>query len=92
MVPPLVAAVAPVLLEADVVHAAVQQLVVEQGVLGYVRSAVSGDAQIVSAKPSAAVRMDSSPPSSERSTGKMNPRVPGWNKRLVVDLLLQSLI
>ncbi|XBJ04656.1 hypothetical protein VPH35_023560 [Triticum aestivum] len=26
--------------------------------------------------------MDSSPPSSERSTGKMNPRVPGWNKRL----------
>ncbi|KAM3412279.1 hypothetical protein ACQJBY_003775 [Aegilops geniculata] len=70
------------LLEADVEHAAVQQLVVEQGVLGYVRSAVSGDAQIVSAKPSAAVRLDSLPPSSELSTGKMNPRVPRWNKRL----------
>ncbi|XP_037480363.1 uncharacterized protein LOC119357554 [Triticum dicoccoides] len=30
----------------------------------------------------AADRRDVSPPNSELSTGKMNPRAPGWNKRL----------
>ncbi|KAM3240031.1 hypothetical protein ACQJBY_053611 [Aegilops geniculata] len=57
-------------------------MMVEQEVVGHVRAAASGDAQILAAKPSAAVRMDSSPPSTEPSIGKMNPRAPGWIKRL----------
>ena len=67
MVPPPVAGVAPVPAVPQVV-----QMMVEQEVVGHVRAAASGDAQILAAKPS----------STELSTGKMNPRAPGWNKRL----------
>ena len=42
----------------------------------------SGEAQIFSAKEAAAERMESSPPTSELSTGKMNPQALGCNKRL----------
>uniref|UniRef100_M8BNB6 Uncharacterized protein n=1 Tax=Aegilops tauschii TaxID=37682 RepID=M8BNB6_AEGTA len=43
----------------------------------------SGEAQIFSAKEAAAERMESSPPTSELSTGKMNPQALGCNKRLI---------
>ena len=57
------------------------------------RAVYSAEAQILAARVAAATdRRDSSPPTSKLSTGKMNPRAPEWNKRLVVDLLLQSLI
>ncbi|XP_044345527.1 uncharacterized protein [Triticum aestivum] len=41
------------------------------------------EAQILMETEAAQERRDVSPPSSELSTGKMNPRAPGWNKRLV---------
>ncbi|XP_044431985.1 uncharacterized protein [Triticum aestivum] len=44
--------------------------------------AFTAKAQILSASEAAAERKGGSPPSSELSTGKMNPRAPGWNKRL----------
>ncbi|XP_037416279.1 uncharacterized protein LOC119278979 [Triticum dicoccoides] len=44
--------------------------------------AFTAKAQILPGSEAAAERKDSSPPSSELSTGKMNPRAPGWNKRL----------
>ena len=47
------------------------------------RMADRGKAQIFSAKEAAAERMESSPPTSELSTGKMNPQALGCNKRLV---------
>lgn len=43
-----------------------------------------GEAQIFTAKEAAADRRESSPPTSELSTGKMNPQAPGWNKRVRV--------
>lgn len=79
LVPPPVAGVAHVPAVPQVV-----EMMVEQEAVGHVRAAANGDAQILAAKPSAAVRMDSSPSSMELSTGKMNPRAPGWNKRLVL--------
>nr|XP_045083782.1 uncharacterized protein LOC120962983 [Aegilops tauschii subsp. strangulata] len=42
----------------------------------------SADAQIWAAGAAAADRRESSPAASELSTGKMNPRALGWNKRL----------
>ncbi|XBI75072.1 hypothetical protein VPH35_068495 [Triticum aestivum] len=42
----------------------------------------SGEAHIFAAKEASADRRESSPPTSELSTGKMNPQAPGWNKRL----------
>ncbi|XP_044339916.1 uncharacterized protein [Triticum aestivum] len=44
----------------------------------------SGEAQILLAEEVAANRREGSPPTSELSTGKMNPQAPGWNKRLRV--------
>ncbi|KAM3259943.1 hypothetical protein ACQJBY_051302 [Aegilops geniculata] len=46
------------------------------------RAANTEDAQILMVSEAEADRRDVSPPSSELSTGKMNPRAPGWNKRL----------
>ena len=41
------------------------------------------EAQILMETEAAQERRDVAPPSLELSTGKMNPRAPGWNKRLV---------
>lgn len=54
------------------------------------RAVGSADAQIMAAKEPAAHRRESSPPTSELSTGKMNPRAPGWNKRLRIGAAAQS--
>jgi hypothetical protein len=43
----------------------------------------TGEAQMMMVSEAGAERRDTSPPSSELSTGKMNPRAPGWNKRFV---------
>ena len=77
LVPPPVSAVAPVPPVPHVVEMVVDHPVLEQEVVGHVAAVAGADAQIQAAKPSAAVRMDSSPASSELSTGKMDPRVPG---------------
>ena len=42
----------------------------------------SGEAQILLAEEVAANRREGSPPTSELSTGKMNPQAPGWNKKV----------
>ncbi|XBI15847.1 hypothetical protein VPH35_058196 [Triticum aestivum] len=47
-----------------------------------VQPAATGEAQMLMLSEGAQERRDVSPPSSELSTGKMNPRAPGWNKRL----------
>lgn len=83
LVPPPVAAAAAVPVEAavadggDVLPAVAQLDVVEEGGRqwprggggGYARSDDSGHGQILLGKPSAAIRMDNFPPSSELSTG-----------------------
>ena len=46
--------------------------------------AATGEAQMLMLSEGAQDRRDVSPPSSELSTGKMNQRAPGWNKRLVL--------
>lgn len=51
------------------------------------RTVESGEAQIFLGKETAADRRESSPPTSELSTRKMNPQAPGWNKRSVVSNL-----
>nr|XP_020173949.1 uncharacterized protein LOC109759540 isoform X2 [Aegilops tauschii subsp. strangulata] len=59
-------------------------MVAEQEVVEQERAVDSTEALILAAKVAAAAnRRGSSPPTSESSTGKMNPRAPGWNKRLM---------
>ncbi|XBI03049.1 hypothetical protein VPH35_131518 [Triticum aestivum] len=53
-----------------------QQVAVED------QPAATGEAQILMLSEAAQENRDVSPPSSELPTGKMNPRAPGWNKRL----------
>lgn len=53
-------------------------------------AAESREAQILSAAEAAAGRRESSPPTSELSTGKINPQEPGWNKRPRLELQNQA--
>lgn len=77
LVPPPVAAAAAMADGGDVLPAVAQLDVVEEGGRqwprggggGYARSDDSGHGQILLGKPSAAIRMDNFPPSSELSTG-----------------------
>ncbi|KAI5000619.1 hypothetical protein ZWY2020_005208 [Hordeum vulgare] len=59
------------------------------GLMGVVcmepQAVVSPDNQILPHSEAAAERRDNSPPTSEMSIGKMNPRAPGWTKRLAVE-------
>lgn len=54
----------------------------EQGAGELAPAVGSADAQILVAAEAVAERRERSPPASELSTGKMNPRAPGWNKRI----------
>lgn len=59
-------------------------MVAEQEVVEQERAVDSIEALILAAKVAvAANRRGSFSPTSEPSTGKMNPRAPGWNKRLM---------
>ena len=49
----------------------------------------SADTQIMAVNEEAANRRENSPPTSELSMGKTNPRAPGWNKRSVRKFLSQ---
>ncbi|XP_044434106.1 uncharacterized protein [Triticum aestivum] len=59
-------------------------LVAEQGAGELAPADGSADAQILAVADTVAERRESSPPALELSTGKMNPRAPGWNKRYKV--------
>ena len=56
-------------------------MVVEQEVAELQRPVGSADTQILAVNEEAADRRENSPPTSELSMGKMNPRAPSWNKR-----------
>lgn len=78
---------APVVAEPIAVDTVVELEVASQKMLDQAQPepegpAFTAKAQILPGSEAAAERKDSSPPSSELSTGKMNPRAPGWNKRL----------